>query len=127
MTTRPPKRLTPARASSSRPSSTPPPPRFAEERQHAIAQLLKDDGRVEVGALAAQYGVSEDSIRRDLRVLADRTSVEIFGGDGRAYLPMGAILPDADRALSLKVKGGPARLLSAEAHELQSAWAAAGE
>jgi DeoR/GlpR family transcriptional regulator of sugar metabolism len=93
--------LTPARASLSRasparPSSTPPPPRFAEERQHAIAQLLKDDGRVEVAALAAQYGVSEDSIRRDLRVLADRGLVQKTHG-GAIALQLGA-LPMARRA-----------------------------
>jgi DeoR/GlpR family transcriptional regulator of sugar metabolism len=51
-------------------------PRFAEERQADIARALRDDGRVEVAALAALYEVSEDSIRRDLRALAARGLVQ---------------------------------------------------
>jgi DeoR/GlpR family transcriptional regulator of sugar metabolism len=47
-----------------------PPPRFAEERQALIADLLRAQGRVEVADLATRFGVSEDSIRRDIRLLA---------------------------------------------------------
>ncbi len=47
-------------------------PRFAQERQALIAQVLRDQGRVEVTELARRFGVSEDSIRRDLRLLVAR-------------------------------------------------------
>lgn len=47
-------------------------PRFAQERQEDIALTLRTQGRVEVAALATRYGVSEDTIRRDLRLLAAR-------------------------------------------------------
>lgn len=47
-------------------------PRFAQERQDLIAQILRDQGRVEVAELAQRFGVSEDSIRRDIRLLAAR-------------------------------------------------------
>ena len=47
-------------------------PRFAQERQARIAATLREQGRVEVSALAAEYGLSEDTIRRDLRLLASR-------------------------------------------------------
>lgn len=42
------------------------------ERQQAILQLLREHGRVLATPLALQFGVSEDSIRRDLRDLAQR-------------------------------------------------------
>ncbi|HNJ83516.1 MAG TPA: DeoR family transcriptional regulator, partial [Piscinibacter sp.] len=54
----------------------PTPPRFAAERQQRIAEALREHGRVEVSQLAAEYGVSEDSVRRDLRQLAARGLVQ---------------------------------------------------
>ena len=42
------------------------------ERQQAILQLLREQGRVLATPLALRFGVSEDSIRRDLRELAQR-------------------------------------------------------
>lgn len=42
------------------------------ERQQAILELLREHGRVLASPLALQFGVSEDSIRRDLRELAQR-------------------------------------------------------
>lgn len=47
-------------------------PRFAQERQALIEQVLREQGRVEVTDLALRFGVSEDSIRRDIRLLATR-------------------------------------------------------
>jgi DeoR/GlpR family transcriptional regulator of sugar metabolism len=63
------------------PRSSPPPqpidsPRFAEERQARIAAQLREHGRVEVGALALEFGCSDDTIRRDLRALAQRGLVQ---------------------------------------------------
>src|SRR6185295_4652010 len=43
---------------------------FAEERRKAILARLSREGRVEVPGLTAEFGVSEDTIRRDLRDLA---------------------------------------------------------
>ena len=48
------------------------PPRFGAERRQRIAQALREHGRVEVAQLAADYGVSEDTVRRDLHALAAR-------------------------------------------------------
>ena len=72
-----------------------PRPRFAEERQRAIADALREHGRVEVAALAALHEVSEDSIRRDLRLLAARGLVQKTHG-GAVALHVGA-LPMAQR------------------------------
>lgn len=45
---------------------------FTAERQQRILAELVDQQRVEVAALAAALHVSEDTIRRDLRALAER-------------------------------------------------------
>ncbi len=42
---------------------------YAEERQQAIAALVADRGRVAVTALAEEYGVTTETVRRDLAVL----------------------------------------------------------
>jgi DeoR family transcriptional regulator, fructose operon transcriptional repressor len=41
----------------------------AEERQHRIVALARDDGEVGVGKLAADLAVAPETIRRDLRLL----------------------------------------------------------
>ncbi len=75
--------------------SDPQRPRFAQERQEAVARTLREQGRVEVAALAASFGVSEDSIRRDLRLLAERGLAQKTHG-GAVALHLGA-LPMAER------------------------------
>ncbi|MCR5863796.1 DeoR/GlpR family DNA-binding transcription regulator [Aquincola sp. J276] len=98
---------------------TPPPspaaddlPRFAQERQQRIAELLKTRGRVEVAPLAAQYGVSDDTIRRDLRQLAARGLVQKTHG-GAVALNTGvmssqqraAVMPGVKQALARTAVG----------------------
>ncbi|MBI5387929.1 MAG: GH32 C-terminal domain-containing protein [Verrucomicrobia bacterium] len=57
-----------------------------------------------------------------LRLLVDRTSIDIFGHDGRLYMPMGTIVPEDNRTLEIYAKGGDARINALEIHELKSAW-----
>jgi fructan beta-fructosidase len=57
-----------------------------------------------------------------LRVLVDRTSVDIFGNGGELYMPMGVIVPQDDQSLVLFSRGGMAHIVSLEAAELKSAW-----
>lgn len=45
-------------------------PVLSEERRQAILQLLGERGRVTAGDLSAAFGVSDDTIRRDLREMA---------------------------------------------------------
>ncbi|MFC6011189.1 DeoR/GlpR family DNA-binding transcription regulator [Nocardia lasii] len=54
---------------------------YAEERQQAIAALIGHRGRVSVTELADQYGVTTETVRRDLAVL-DRAGVirRVHGG-----------------------------------------------
>ena len=57
-----------------------------------------------------------------LRMLVDRTSIDIFGNDGRLYMPMGMILAQDNRSLAVESKGGAARINSLEVYEMKSAW-----
>jgi fructan beta-fructosidase len=56
-----------------------------------------------------------------LRILADRTSLEIYGNDGALYMPMG-FAPRDKASVTLSANGGPARINALEVHELKSAW-----
>jgi len=57
-----------------------------------------------------------------LRMLVDRTSIEIFGNDGRIYMPIGAIPADNNKTLEIFTKGGETRINSLVVHDLRSAW-----
>jgi len=57
-----------------------------------------------------------------LEILVDRTSMEIFGNDGRIYMPIGAIPADSNKSLQLSVRGGTAKIQALEVHRLRSAW-----
>ena len=57
-----------------------------------------------------------------LRVLVDRTSLEIFTASGRVTM-CSCFLPDpSERSLGLTVQGGQATVRSLTVHELRSAW-----
>ncbi|MGC3958525.1 MAG: GH32 C-terminal domain-containing protein [Verrucomicrobiota bacterium] len=57
-----------------------------------------------------------------LRMLVDRTSVDIFGNDGQLYMPMGVIVALDNKSLAISAKGGAAQLHFLETYELKSAW-----
>jgi fructan beta-fructosidase len=57
-----------------------------------------------------------------LQVLADRTSLEIFGNDGLFYMPMAGKFAADDRTLALTVTGLPIRFDSIEVNEVRSVW-----
>ena len=61
---------------------------YPEERQHAIATLVADRGRVSVAAVAEQFGVTTETVRRDLAVL-ERSGMlrRVHGG----AVPTGAL------------------------------------
>lgn len=59
---------------------------FIEERHEKILLMLKDKKRVEVQELSELFEVSEDTIRRDLRIMEQKGKVHRTYG--------GAILPD---------------------------------
>ena len=54
---------------------------LAGERKQYLLEILEEEGRVVAKSVATQLGVSEDSIRRDLRELAaDGACVRVYGG-----------------------------------------------
>jgi fructan beta-fructosidase len=57
-----------------------------------------------------------------LGLLVDRTSIEIFGNDGRVYMPMGVIPSDADKSLYIFAEGASLRVDTLDVHTLHSAW-----
>ena len=57
-----------------------------------------------------------------LELLVDRTSIEIFGNDGRIYMPMGIILADNSKSLKIFTKGGNTEVKSLEVYELNPTW-----
>lgn len=61
-----------------------------------------------------------------LRMFVDRTSVDIFGGDGTLYMPMGHNLDENDRSLSMTTRGGAAQIRALTLYELASAWQSVG-
>ncbi|MGY1691593.1 DeoR/GlpR family DNA-binding transcription regulator [Geodermatophilus sp. SYSU D01105] len=61
---------------------------YPEERQQAIAGLVADRGRVAVTALAEQFGVTTETVRRDLAVLERAGTLRrVHGG----AVPAGAL------------------------------------
>ena len=57
-----------------------------------------------------------------LEILVDRTSIEVFGNDGRILMPVGVIPPEENRSLEVFARGGVAKLNLLEVCELRSAW-----
>jgi sucrose-6-phosphate hydrolase SacC (GH32 family) len=60
--------------------------------------------------------------RIKLRILVDRTSMEVFGNDGRVVLTSCFLPADQNKKAAIFVDGGPAKLIAAEIHPLQSIW-----
>jgi len=60
-----------------------------------------------------------------LRVLVDRTSLEIFGNDGAVYMPMSAVPAGADKSLAVYARGNGATV-ELKADELKSIWDGGG-
>lgn len=74
-----------------------------EERQAVILEKVNAAGRVLAAALAQEFGVSEDSIRRDLRDLSDAGLVQRFHG-GAARLVTPALNFQRREALNIEEK-----------------------
>lgn len=57
-----------------------------------------------------------------LRVFVDRTSIEIFTGDGRVNMAYCFVPSVDDKSMAVFAKGGEARVLSMDVWELKSVW-----
>ncbi len=57
-----------------------------------------------------------------LRLLVDRTSIEIFANDGEVYMPMGVIPDDTNHQVAMVAEGGSATVIRLRVSELKSIW-----
>lgn len=57
-----------------------------------------------------------------LRLLVDRSSVEIFGNNGLLYMPMSHICENDDAAIEILPRFGDVNIVELTVHELASAW-----
>lgn len=75
-----------------------------------------------ISCLGSQAALVPDQGKIRLHIYVDRASVDIFGGDGRLYLPMAHALSPGDQNLKLSCAGGRAAISSMTVYELKSAW-----
>ncbi len=104
----------------------------------------RDNNRLSCGEVKAKLKPADGKVR--LRILVDRTTLEIFANDGRVYMPVRipidsrglsilfsnsrkAFLPEADaitrtgkRGLEVFTKGGSIKIGSLKVHKLNSIW-----
>lgn len=57
-----------------------------------------------------------------LRILVDKTSIEIFGNNGRILLPVGVVIDGPNVVLEAHSEGGRTTIDHLEVHELASIW-----
>ena len=79
-----------------------------------------EDGRLSCQGQAAPLKPLDGRIR--LQILVDRTSIEVFGNDGRFYLPTGVLLDENDRSLAIFSEGGATKVSALEIYKLESTW-----
>jgi levanase/fructan beta-fructosidase len=60
--------------------------------------------------------------RLKLRIMVDRTSLEVFGNDGRVSFTSFFVADPEFKELSLTAVGGTAKMVTLDVHELKSAW-----
>ncbi len=70
---------------------------------------------------SAPVDLSEGSLK--VRVLVDRSSIEIFASEGRVNMAYGFLPPEDNKTVAAFVEGGEATVQSLEAWQLKSAWA----
>jgi fructan beta-fructosidase len=72
------------------------------------------------GDAAGDLSAKDGSVR--IRILADRTSVEVFGNGGEVVIPCCFLPGESDQSLALYAQGGTARVTSMEVRKLKSIW-----
>jgi len=78
-------------------------------------------GNKQLSCLNCSAPLEPSDGKLQLRLIVDRTSIEIFAGDGEAYMPMGIIPSDELHGLDVFARGGKASVTMA-VHELRPIW-----
>ena len=72
---------------------------FMQERHKAIADTIAANGKITIAEITAQYGISDESARRDLRLLEQQGICKRTHGG--AILPQQvSVRPPVDRSLN---------------------------
>jgi len=82
---------------------------FADERHTEVLRLLAEDGRVESASLAGRFGISAESVRKDLALLEERGLLRRVHGGAVPCEPSRAEPHVADRGVRLAEKSSIAR------------------
>lgn len=69
---------------------------FMEERHQKIAEIIKTNGKITVSEITAKYGISDESARRDLRLLEQKGICKRTHG-GAIVLGQVSVRPPLDR------------------------------
>lgn len=72
------------------------------------------------GDSSAHMDQSDGRIK--IRILVDRTSVEVFGNDGEVVMPCCFLPKDRDQSLQIFAVGGALQVVSMGIHKLKSIW-----
>ena len=84
--------------------------------------VVYDVGKQELACADRKAALKLVDGRLRLRLLVDRMSVDIFGNEGRCYMPMQFHPATDHHALDLYAKGGEAKITTLQVRELNSAW-----
>jgi fructan beta-fructosidase len=84
--------------------------------------VVYDAKKKQVTCLGRSVKLEPIQGRVKLRVLVDRSSIEVFGPEGRFSLSSCFLPPPGDKSVSLTAKEGAARIKSLEIWQLRSAW-----
>ena len=69
---------------------------FMQERHKAIADIIAADGKITIAQITAEYGISDESARRDLRLLEQQGICKRTHG-GAILLQQVSVRPPVDR------------------------------
>ena len=86
------------------------------------ASIVYDVQKQELAVNQIRASAPLQNGKQRIRILCDRNGLEVFAGDGLAYIPL-PFLPKADNtSLGVESRGGEARINRLEAFEMKSAW-----
>ena len=90
-----------------------------EIRGHRVEYLAKEQ---QLSALGSQAPLPLTNNRLKLRILVDRTSIEVFANNGRVCMASCCLPKPENKQLSIFAEGGTAKALSLKVWELKSIW-----
>jgi len=88
---------------------------FIEERHNKIHDLIRQKGRIEVPELSALFQISEDTIRRDLKILEEKGLIQRTHGGAILSEKVSHLLPYPER-IELKTASKDTLARKAVAH-----------